>query len=156
MSFHHCERRPKNDDIYDDISISWGRIRMKLCEHVGCVTWKNYFNFGEGLNSVPIIFKWFFTIARWVPNTMYSIIYQKKYWARYVLLDQALCGGGMCCTKCLSSFHCYNYLIDAYKVLFVYRNLPWEMNCSFVWYLFTVYHYRSLSDFECCVKLLRI
>ena len=54
--------------------------------------------------------KWFFTIERWAKNdiVLHCMIFQKCIdWAWYVLVDQALLGGGMRSTECPSSSNCF-------------------------------------------------
>ena len=46
-----------------DISKSYGRIRTKLGGHVGYVTRKNRFDFGEDPNLDPILFLFYFIIV---------------------------------------------------------------------------------------------
>ena len=70
LSDFTIERSGKTD-IQHDISKSCGRIQMKLGVQVGCVTRKNWSDFGEDPNPdldmrVVWFFKWFFTIESYV------------------------------------------------------------------------------------------
>ena len=78
---------------------------MKLGGQVGLMTPTNCFDFGEDPNPDPTTTIFKVILHHWEIELKNDISHDisKMYWARYVLVDQALQGGGMCSTECPSN-----------------------------------------------------
>ena len=85
-------------NLVDRLGVSRGRIDSIFVK-IRIWIWKQeLFNFLS--DSSPL--------RDWAKNdiVLYSMIFQKLYWTQYVLVDQALRGGGMSSTECPSSYLC--------------------------------------------------